>query len=71
MDKSPEHNKKIHAFLDDVLAKDYPKIVLHEAIEALGNISQESALKMFDSFSSDKDDIVYETCYLTKRLYEW
>ena len=40
-------------------------------MEALGNISEESNLKLLDRFSNEKDGILYETCFLTKKLVEW
>lgn len=44
---------------------------MHEAVEALGNISPEKIIKLLDRFPADKEDIVYETCFLSKCLFEW
>ena len=71
MNKSPEHFSMIEAFFEKILAMDYTKIVHHEAVEALGNLSYDHSLKMLERFSDEKDGIVYETCFLTKKLIEW
>lgn len=71
MDKSPEHIKKIQIFFEDILARDLPAIVHHEAVEALGNISYDNTYKLLERFTEEKDGILYETCFLTKRLIEW
>lgn len=71
MDKSPEHIERIHSFFESILDKDYKKIVLHEAVEALGNLSNEKTLQLVEKFSDEKEGILYETCFLTKRLIDW
>ena len=71
MDKSPEHVEKIQAFLEQVLDGDHPKIVLHEAVEALGNINSENTLKLLKRFENEQSEILYETCFLTIKLVEW
>ena len=71
MNKSPEHVKIILNFFERILSGDYTKIVLHEAVEALGNVSEENNLKLLDRFSEEKDGILYETCFLTQKLVEW
>eukprot|EP00347_Sterkiella_histriomuscorum_P019136 403342811 len=71
MDKSPEHVQKIQDFLEKVLDGDYPKIVLHEAVEALGNINSENTLKLLKRFENEPSEILYETCFLTIKLVEW
>jgi len=45
--------------------------VLHEAVEALGNISYSNTEKLLDRFTAEKDGMLYETCFLTKKLIEW
>ena len=71
MNKSPEHVTKLKSFFERILKEDYPKIVLHEAVEAYGNLDTEIALKLLERFSSEKDGILYETCFLTKKLVDW
>jgi uncharacterized protein YlzI (FlbEa/FlbD family) len=41
MDKTPEHISKIQEFLETVIDEKngYKEIVVHEAVEALGNMS--------------------------------
>mmetsp|Transcript_4427 Transcript_4427/g.7537 ORF Transcript_4427/g.7537 Transcript_4427/m.7537 type:complete len:112 (+) Transcript_4427:25-360(+) len=43
MNKSEEHVKRIQQFLEHVVDEKsgYPEIVVHEAVEALGNLSQD------------------------------
>lgn len=72
MNKSPEHINKIETFFERVLAEGHhSKIVLHEAVEALGNLSNENSLKLVERFEEEKDGILYETCFLMKKLIEW
>lgn len=71
MTSSPEHIKKIQAFLEKVVDSDHPKIVLHEAVEALGNLDQENTLKLLKKFENEPSEILYETCFLTIKLIEW
>jgi len=71
MNTSPEHAAKIQPFLEKILSEDHSKIVLHEAVEALGNLSMENSLKLLERFKDEKDEILYETCFLTKKLIEW
>jgi hypothetical protein len=40
LNKSPEHVLIILGFFERLLKGDYTKIVLHEAVEALGNVSK-------------------------------
>ena len=44
MNESPEHADKIQAFFMRVMTEPHPKIVLHEAVEAYGNLSAENTL---------------------------
>ena len=71
LNKSPEHVKIILSFFERILKGDYTKIVLHEAVEALGNVSEENNLQLLDRFAEEKDGILYETCFLTQKLVEW
>ena len=71
MDKSPAHVEKIQAFLEKLIDEDHPKIVLHEAVEALGNLNQENTLRLLKKFEDEPSDILYETCFLTIKLIEW
>jgi len=43
MNRSEEHNKVIQPFLEFIIDEKngYPEIVVHEAVEALGNLSQD------------------------------
>ena len=65
LNKSAEHTQKILEFFERILKEDYPEIVLHEAAEALGNVSNENNIALLDRFSEKKDGIIYETCFLT------
>lgn len=49
MDNSPEHIKEISTFLEAIVAnEDEPDIVIHEAVEALGNLNDENSLKLLE-----------------------
>lgn len=75
MDKSPAHVQKIQAFLETVIAEGagYEDIVVHEAVEALGNLSQDETLKLIQRFEDPSTTcaMVYETCFLAKELIKW
>lgn len=71
MDKSPAHVEKIQNFLEKVIDEDHTKIVLHEAVEALGNLNSENTLKLLKKFENEPSEILYETCFLTIKLIEW
>jgi hypothetical protein len=49
----------------------HSNIVLHEAVEAMGNIHEENTLKLLKKFENEKSEILYETCFLTTKLIEW
>lgn len=49
----------------------WASIVLHEAAEALGNISDNNNLELLKRFSNYKDDIIKETCLLSIENVEW
>ena len=56
MDKSPEHIAKIQAFLEAVVEGDYPQIVIHEAVEALGNLDDGNTVVLLERYrNSDKE----------------
>ena len=52
MDKSEEHIKKIQTFLEDVIDEKNgnEEIVLHEAVEALANMSQDNTLELIKKY---------------------
>ena len=52
MNKSPQHLEKIQTFLEYVMnnSDKYQEVVLHEAAEGLGNLSQESTLALMERF---------------------
>jgi hypothetical protein len=47
------------------------KIVLHEAVEALGNLNQENTLKLLERYENEESQILYETCFLAIKLIKW
>jgi deoxyhypusine monooxygenase len=71
MNKSVEHVDKIQKFLEKVIDEDHSKIILHEAVEALGNMNDDNTLKLLKKFENEQSSILYETCYLTIKLIEW
>ena len=74
MDKSPEHIAKIQAFLETVVEGDFPQIVIHEAVEALGNLDDGNTVVLLERYrNSDKEisQIVVETCELAQDLIKW
>lgn len=48
MDKSSDHVHKITQFLEMLLTQDQPQIVIHEAVEALGNMGSYDSLALLD-----------------------
>ena len=52
MDKSEDHINKIQTFLEHVIDEKngYEEIVLHEAVEALGNLSNKNTLKLIEKY---------------------
>ena len=65
MNNTPENVDKITGFFERILVEDHTKIVLHEAVEALGNINNDKALQLIELFKDEKDGILFETCFLT------
>ena len=53
------------------MTEDHTDIVLHEAVEALGNLNNDNTLRLLDRFKDSKNGLLYETCFLTKKLLEW
>ena len=65
MDNSEEHVNKIQTFLESVVEGDYAHIIVHEAVEALGNLNNANTLILLEKYrGSGKPiaDIVEETC---------
>ena len=48
MDKTPEHVAKIQAFLEQIVEGNYAQIIVHEAVEALGNMSDENTVRLIE-----------------------
>ena len=76
MDKTPEHISKIQEFLETVIDEKngYKEIVVHEAVEALGNMSQEKSKQLLDKYSNsnfENSQMLYETCFLAIELIKW
>lgn len=46
-------------------------IVIHEAVEALGNMNSENTLRLLKKFENEQSEILYQTCDLTIKLIEW
>ena len=53
------------------MLQDYSKFVLHEVVESMANLNCENTFKLLERFRDEKDEILYESCYLAKRLIEW
>lgn len=51
----------------------YAEIVVHEAVEAMGNMNQENTLQLLVRYEDQKEttSMLYETCFLAKELIEW
>lgn len=49
----------------------WASIVLHEAAEALGNISNENNIKLLEKFVNYDDEIIKETCELAIENLKW
>ena len=48
MDNSPEHVAKIQEFLERVVGSGDAQIVVHEAVEALGNLNSENTVRLIE-----------------------
>ena len=67
MDCTDEHVAKIQTFLENIVEGDYAQIIVHEAVEALGNMSDDNTIKLLEKYrGSDKEisEMVVETCEL-------
>lgn len=75
MNRSEEHIKRMQPFLEQVVdpASGLPEIVVHEAVEALGNLSHENTEKLMASndVNHAANVMVQETCFLVKELLKW
>ena len=74
MNNSPEHVAKIQNFLETVVEGNYPAIVTHEAIEALGNMNNENTIRLIEKYKDERSEIsalVMETCGLAQALITW
>ena len=75
MNRSDEHVKRMQNFLEQVVSPDaeYPEIVVHEAVEALGNLSHEKTESLLSSgkIHHAANEMVLETCLLAKELLKW
>lgn len=74
MDNSPEHVAKIQTFLEGIVEGQYPQIVVHEAVEALGNLNDENSVRLIEQYRNNNSDIsemVIETCELAQDLIRW
>lgn len=75
MNKTEAHVARIQKFLEHVVdeTNNYPEIVVHEAVEALGNMNQEHSLNLLKRFEDENKttSILYETCFLARELIHW
>jgi len=65
---------KIVPFLEMIIDADYPQIVIHEAVEALGNMNNYDTLallKKFEREDSPHTEMVRETVELARDLIIW
>lgn len=74
MNNTPAHVTKITEFLEMLIDGDYPQIVIHEAVEALGNMNNYDSLgllKKFEAEDSPHTEMVRETVELARDLIKW
>ena len=75
MDKSQDHIDKIQPFLEHVIDEknDYQEIVVHEAVEAMGNLNHQNTLSLLKKYEDQNQTttMLYETCFLAKELIAW
>ena len=50
MDNSPDHIAKIQKFLEYIVEGDFADIIVHEAVEALGNLDNEQTLELIEKY---------------------
>ena len=74
MDKTSDHVAKITSFLEMLLETEQPQIVIHEAVEALGNLGNYNSLELLDRLQkgdSPYTEMVRETIELAQDLIKW
>jgi HEAT repeat protein len=75
MDKSEDHITIINQFLTSIVKDEqYSEIVVHEAVEALGNLNDENALMLLKAFEGSErecSEMVRETCNLANDNIVW
>ena len=74
MNRSPEHVNKIQAFLEQIVEGDFAQIIVHEAVEALGNLDDANTVALLEKYRNSNQEIsemVVETCELTQDLIKW
>lgn len=73
MNKTEEHVQKIQEFLEHVIDEKngYPEIIVHEAVEAIGNMGQEGSLELMKRFEGSESKMLYETVFLARELINW
>jgi hypothetical protein len=74
MTNTPEHIKKITEFLEMLIQGDYPQIVIHEAVEALGNMNNYDSLGLLAKLEQEDSPhtaMVRETVHLARDLLKW
>ena len=67
MNNTDEHTNKIQKFLEKIIEGDYSQIIVHEAVEALGNLNDANTQALIDKYRGSGKDIsemVVETCEL-------
>ena len=50
MNKSPEHVNKIQTFLEQIVEGNYAQIIVHEAVEALGNLDDANTVALLEKY---------------------
>ena len=75
MNKTPEHVARIQKFMENVIDEksNNEDIVVHEAVEALGNLSQEHTISLLERFKDQTKtcEMIYQTTFLATSLIEW
>ena len=73
MNRSEEHNARMFPFLKEVIdpKNNYTEIVIHEAVEALGNLNEQNTFDLLETVDSSSSVMLYETCFLAKELITW
>jgi len=72
--ETEQNKKEIEDFLNKEVfenPKKYNPIVLHEAVEALGNIDSAYNIKLLERFLNYEDDIIKETCEISVENLNW